>query len=73
MIIQNVTVLSGDKILINQDLFIKEGKIVKVSKHDPETQDSERIAFGDRRILAIPALVNAHTHTGMAFFAGSGG
>ncbi|HPY47728.1 MAG: amidohydrolase [Thermotogota bacterium] len=70
MIIQNVTVLSGDKILINQDLFIKEGKIVKVSKHDPETQDSERIAFGDRRILAIPALVNAHTHTGMAFLRG---
>ncbi len=70
MIIQNVAILCKDGVLESQDLTIQDGRIEKISEHDPAVQGVEAIAFGDRRVLAIPALVNAHTHTGMAFLRG---
>jgi len=70
MIIQNVAVLTKEGVSRHQDLYIREGKIAKIGEHDPEARDPQTISFGDRRILAIPALVNAHTHTGMAFLRG---
>jgi 5-methylthioadenosine/S-adenosylhomocysteine deaminase len=63
-------VLNGDRLLSNTDISIVGGVIRKIGEAIDDSGDTEVYSFVDRRILVIPALVNAHTHTGMAFFRG---
>jgi 5-methylthioadenosine/S-adenosylhomocysteine deaminase len=57
-------VLLGDKI---RDIFIRDGRIEEIS---PEcTRPAERVVKG-RDKIALPSLINGHTHAAMTLFRG---
>ncbi len=70
ILIKNCLVVTQDKqrrILKNHDILIEKGKIVKVARNIQDYAD--KIIDGENKV-AIPGLINTHTHVSMTLFRG---
>ena len=66
MVIKNVNVLVGDgNIINNASIVIKGNKIEKIVPSDCAVAD-DNVIYGNG-MLAMPGLVNTHTHAAMTF------
>jgi 5-methylthioadenosine/S-adenosylhomocysteine deaminase len=69
MLIKNVSILQSGHLLPGRDIFIEDGRIVKMgSDLVNESNDGELI--DGRGKLAIPGLINGHTHLAMTLLRG---
>jgi len=68
MLIKDVSILDGSQLQKGRDILIKGNRIAKIGRGLKE-DDIEEIIDG-RGKLAIPGLVNAHTHLATAIFRG---
>ena len=69
MLINNVSILHAGHLLPGRDILIEEGKIAKIGLDlQDETDDGELI--DGRGKLAIPGLINCHTHLAMTLLRG---
>jgi len=69
-LIRNATVLTQDakrRVLRGYDIAVEDGRISKIAKAIPGKAETEIDASGK---LAMPGLVNAHTHSAMTLFRG---
>ncbi len=71
-IIQNIQILSSDKIVENGFIIIENGIITNIEEGSVKTTDAISVDLKGKRVLAIPGLVNSHTHSGMAALKGAG-
>ena len=60
MLIKDVSLLRSDQILSGCDMLIEEGNILKIGQGLKDGSDDE--AVDGRGKLAIPGLINRHTH-----------
>jgi 5-methylthioadenosine/S-adenosylhomocysteine deaminase len=68
VLIKNVSILRSGHLLPDCDILIKEGKITKTGRDLLDENDDEII--DGRGKLAIPGLINCHTHLAMTLFRG---
>lgn len=68
ILIENIDILQEGKILPNKNILIQDDRIVKIS----ESKDFQEIDYviDGRHKLAMPGLVNTHTHLAMTLFRG---
>lgn len=69
MLIKNVSILQSGILAPGQDIQIDEGKITKVGPDQSRDRDDDEIIDG-QGMLAIPGLVNCHTHLAMSLLRG---
>jgi len=67
ILIKNVSLLQKDKVLENVNMLINDDLIEYIGKESPK--EYEYVIDGDKK-LAMPGLVNAHTHLAMTIFRG---
>ncbi|NPV63117.1 MAG: amidohydrolase [Methanotrichaceae archaeon] len=67
MLIKDVSVLQSGQLLESRDILIQENRIVKIDR-DISAREEETI--NGRGKLAIPGLVNCHTHLAMTLLRG---
>lgn len=67
-ILKNLMIYSEDKVIENGFIIIEDNIIqdVKEGVYEGLTDDSEVFDYSGGTYLAIPGLINAHTHSGMA-------
>ncbi|MDU2065650.1 MAG: amidohydrolase [Sporomusaceae bacterium] len=65
ILIKDAEVLGTNGAIIKQDLFIKDGKIAALGQN--LTNQADKVINGSHK-LAIPGLVNTHTHAAMTLF-----
>ncbi len=68
MLIKNVSILQSSRLLPGQDIRIEEGKIAQIGPGLPRERSDEVIE--GKGMLAIPGLVNCHTHLAMSLLRG---
>jgi 5-methylthioadenosine/S-adenosylhomocysteine deaminase len=68
MLIKDVSLLDASQLLKGRDILIKGNRIAKIGR-DLKDEDREETIDG-RGKLAIPGLVNAHTHLAMTLLRG---
>ena len=68
MLIKDVSILQSGQLLPGQDILIDEGKIAKVGRDLMDESDDEPIDGLGK--LAIPGLINGHTHLAMTLLRG---
>ncbi|HPW72572.1 MAG TPA: amidohydrolase family protein [Methanothrix sp.] len=68
MLIKNVSILQSSRLLPGQDIRIEEGKIAQIGPGLPRERSDEVIEGNG--MLAIPGLVNCHTHLAMSLLRG---
>jgi 5-methylthioadenosine/S-adenosylhomocysteine deaminase len=70
-LIRNATIVTQDenRSILNGDIFIQDGRIVEVSEKIKADADS---IIDARGMIAIPGLVNCHTHMAMSIYRGYG-
>ncbi|VVB70490.1 5'-deoxyadenosine deaminase [uncultured archaeon] len=68
MLIKNVSILQSSALLPGRDILIENGKIAKIGRDLQDENDDEVI--DGRGKLAIPGLVNCHTHLAMTLLRG---
>lgn len=68
MLIKDVSILSFGQLLKGRDVLIDGNRIAKIGR-DLSAESSEEVIDGHGK-LAIPGLVNAHTHLAMTLFRG---
>ncbi|HHW57641.1 MAG TPA: amidohydrolase [Clostridia bacterium] len=69
LLIKNVTLLSmkeGQPILENTNIYIENDTITQIGEIKPDIK-LDRVVDGAKKI-AMPGLINAHTHLGMSLF-----
>jgi 5-methylthioadenosine/S-adenosylhomocysteine deaminase len=63
-----ITVDNSDSVLSNQDIFITNGEIERISAHEATSKANEVIdGVG---LLLMPGLINSHTHLSMTLLRG---
>lgn len=68
ILIKNATIVSSNQI-IKGDLQISENRIIKIS---PEINEKTEFTIDGSNKIAIPGLVNSHTHVSMTMLRGYG-
>jgi 5-methylthioadenosine/S-adenosylhomocysteine deaminase len=68
MLIKDVSIIQSGELLAGQDILIVEGKIANVGRDLMDESDDEPI--DGRGKLAIPGLINGHTHLAMTLLRG---
>ena len=68
MLIKNVSIIQSGRLLHDRDILIEEGKIAKIDRDLKDECDDEVI--DGRGKLAIPGLINGHTHLAMTLIRG---
>ena len=68
MLIKNVSILQSGHMLHGRDILIKDRKIAKIGP-DLRNEDGDEVIDG-RGKLAIPGLINGHTHLAMTLLRG---
>ncbi|MEI2763964.1 amidohydrolase family protein [Methanothrix soehngenii] len=68
MLIKNVSILQSGHLVLGQDIRIKEGKIEQIGPELQKERGDEEIKGKGK--LAIPGLVNCHTHLAMSLLRG---
>lgn len=68
ILIENIDVLQEDKILTNKNIFIQDDLILKITE-SKDFQEVDYVIDGKNK-LAMPGLVNTHTHLAMTLFRG---
>ncbi len=68
ILIEDVDVLQEDRILKNKNILIQNDLILKIS--DAKDFDEVDYIINGKNKLAMPGLVNAHTHLAMTLFRG---
>jgi len=68
MLIKNVSIIKAGRLEPGQDILIEEGRIASVGRDLKDEGDDEQI--DGRGKLAIPGLINAHTHLAMTLLRG---
>ncbi len=69
MLIKNVSILNDGRLLRNQNVAIYGSRIARVGSGIADESGDDEVIDG-RGKLAIPGLVNAHTHLAMTLFRG---
>ena len=69
MLIKNVSILESGQLLLGRDIFIEDGKIVNMGRDLVNESDDDEVIDG-RGKLAIPGLINCHTHLAMTLLRG---
>jgi len=69
MLIKNVSILHSGQLLPGRDILIEEGKIAKIDRDLKNESDDDEVIDG-RGKLAIPGLINGHTHLAMTLLRG---
>ncbi|HPT38427.1 MAG TPA: amidohydrolase [Methanothrix sp.] len=68
MLIKDVSIIKAGRLEPGQDILIEEGRIASVGRDLKDEGDDEQI--DGRGKLAIPGLINAHTHLAMTLLRG---
>lgn len=68
ILIENIDILQEDKILTNKNIFIQDDLILKITE-SKDFQEVDYVIDGKNK-LAMPGLVNTHTHLAMTLFRG---
>src|SRR5512136_2880171 len=68
MLIKDVSLLHSGQLVSGRDIFIEEGKISQVGR-DLKGETGEEAINGHGK-LAIPGLINCHTHLAMTLLRG---
>lgn len=71
-IIQNIQILNSDSIIKNGFMTIENGFITEIGEGKLKKTDALSVDLKGKRVLAIPGLINSHTHSGMAALKGAG-
>ncbi len=69
MLIKNVSILHSGQLLPGRDILIEEGKIAKMGRDLCNVSDDDEVIDG-RGKLAMPGLINGHTHLAMTLLRG---
>ncbi|MEI8003497.1 MAG: amidohydrolase [Methanothrix sp.] len=69
MLIKNVSIIESGHLLPGQDILLEEGKIAKIGC-DLINENSDDEVIDGRGKLAIPGLINGHTHLAMTLLRG---
>jgi 5-methylthioadenosine/S-adenosylhomocysteine deaminase len=69
MLIKNVSILNDGRLLRNQNIAIDERRIAGIGPEIRDESGDDEMIDGSGK-LAIPGLVNAHTHLAMTLFRG---
>lgn len=68
ILIENVDVLQEDRVISNKNILIEEDKIVEIS--DKKEFENIDYRIDGKNKIAMPGLVNTHTHLAMTLFRG---
>jgi len=68
MLIKNVSLLQSNQLLKDRDILIEGNRIVRIGKDLPKDRDVDIIDGHGQ--LAIPGLINCHTHLAMTLLRG---
>jgi len=68
MLIKDVSLIQSGQLLRGRDILINGNRIAKIGR-DLKDEDKDETIDGHGK-LAIPGLVNAHTHLAMTLFRG---
>ncbi|MFW6248382.1 MAG: amidohydrolase [Bacteroidota bacterium] len=71
-IIQDVRILSGERIIENGYIKIENGIISEIGQGTADVKNAILVDFNGKQPLAIPGMINSHTHSGMAALKGVG-
>ncbi len=66
MLIKNVSIIQSGHFQHNRDILIESGRIIKIGR-DLLDENTDYKIDGNGK-LAIPGLVNCHTHLAILFF-----
>ena len=69
MLIKNVSIIESGHLLPGQDILLEEGKIAKIGC-DLINENGDDEVIDGRGKLAIPGLINGHTHLAMTLLHG---
>ncbi|HID72392.1 TPA: N-ethylammeline chlorohydrolase, partial [Candidatus Micrarchaeota archaeon] len=71
ILIRNATIVTqnGKREILHGDILVKDGRIAEVS---PSTSEKAEHVIDASGKIAMPGLVNAHTHVAMTIFRGYG-
>ncbi len=68
--IKNVDYFDGEKLILKGNIYIKDGIIVGLGKKEKEQPFPTDKEIDGENCLALPGLVNCHTHAGMVYTRG---
>lgn len=71
-IIKNVQILCDEKIIEDGFIKIENGVISDIGKGSVDDTHADLIDLKGKNLLAIPGMINSHTHSGMASLKGTG-
>ena len=71
-LIKDVQILTDEQIIQKGFILLEDGIIKDIGEGSTEEKEMEQIDLKGRKVLAIPGLINSHTHSGMAALKGSG-
>lgn len=65
MLVKNISLIQSERLIKNRDILIENNRIVKIGNNLKD----EDVIDGNG-MLAIPGLINCHTHLAMTLFRG---
>jgi len=71
-IIDNIHILKDETIIENGFIEIEDGIISNIGESSNNKANTLALDLKGKRILAIPGMINSHTHSGMAALKGAG-
>ena len=71
-LIQGIQILQNERIIKNGYIIIEEDVISEIGEGFCNEKDLLTIDLKNKNILALPGLINSHTHSGMAALKGAG-
>lgn len=71
-IIENVSILKDETIIKDGFIEIENGFITDLGEGSVENSKAKKIDLKGKRLLAVPGMINTHTHSGMAALKGAG-
>ena len=71
-IIKNIQLLCEDRIIEDGFIKIDNGRITEIGKGPVDETNSVLVDLKEKKPLAIPGMINSHTHSGMAALKGTG-
>lgn len=64
LLITNVAVFDGEKIIENQSVEVQAGEIVSIEAYSPSTAEKQKVKIVDgTNLTLLPGMIDAHTHT----------
>ncbi|HRW33553.1 MAG TPA: amidohydrolase [Thermotogota bacterium] len=71
-LIQGIQILQNEKIINNGYMIIEDDIISEIGEGFCNEEDLSTIDLKNKKVLALPGLINSHTHSGMAALKGAG-